>query len=71
MWSLVITTFPDKQQRKSKGLSETRVDDKKNNNKNRQEKKTKNKAQKQKPTDPTKHQEWNQEPMKGNQFCFY
>jgi hypothetical protein len=57
MWSLVITTISDKQQRKSKGLSETRVDDKKNNKKNRQEKKTKNKAQKQKPTDPTKHQE--------------
>ena len=29
MWSLVITTIPGKQQRKSKGLSETQVDDKK------------------------------------------
>ena len=58
MWSLVITTISDKQQRKSKGLSETQIDDKKkNNNKKRQEKKQKNKAQKQKPTDPTKHQE--------------
>jgi hypothetical protein len=58
MWSLVITTISDKQQRKSKGLSETQIDDqKKNNKKKRQEKKQKNKAQKQKPTDPTKHQE--------------
>jgi len=62
MWSLVITTIPDKQQRKSKGLSETQVDDKTKNNK-KQEKKTqkktrkKTKAQKHKPTDPTKHQE--------------
>ena len=29
MWSLVITTISDKQQRKSKGLSETQIDDKK------------------------------------------
>jgi hypothetical protein len=65
MWSLVITTFPDKQQRKSKGLSETLVDDqkkttKKQETKKKRKKKQKNKtskAQKQKPTDPTKHQE--------------
>jgi hypothetical protein len=29
MWSLVITTISDKQQRKSKGLSETQIDDQK------------------------------------------
>jgi len=62
MWSLVIITIPDKQQRKSKGLSETEVNDKKKQqkptNKKRQvKKKIKNKVQKQKPTDPTKHQE--------------
>ena len=61
MWSLVITTIPGKQQRKSKGLSETQVDDKKKTTikkgKNKKPKKIKNKTQKQKPTDPTKHQE--------------
>jgi hypothetical protein len=59
MWSLVITTIPGKQQRKSKGVSETQVDDKKKTtNKKDKKKKTKKKqGTKQKPTDPTKHQE--------------
>lgn len=43
MWSLVITTISDKQQRKSKGLSETQIDDKKK----KQEKKTRKKTKKQ------------------------